>query len=127
MGIINMTSLTSLIFFGTIIILLGIIIDCFYNKSFENSCDINEGFSAIIDSKPVYDSKKRVINYNPSPVSQGYVNKNISFNNKTSEATWVLYQNAKPPAPKKAAYIPLGPVDRRPPPPPPKPVWRPRR
>jgi hypothetical protein len=57
MGIINMTSL---IFFGTIIILLGIIIVCFYNKSFE----INEGFrrnrnpppkpKRIIAEKPVY-------------------------------------------------------------------------
>jgi hypothetical protein len=110
MGIINMTSL---IFFGTIIILLGIIIVCFYNKSFENSIDIKEGFAAIIDSKPVYDSRKNIIYYNPSPVSQGYVNQNIYLNNKApAHAYWILYENAKPPAPKKGAYIPLGPVVR---------------
>jgi hypothetical protein len=123
MGIINTTSL---IFFGTIIILLGIIIVCFYNKSFENSCDINEGFSTIIDSKPVYDSNRRIINYNPSPVSQGYVNQRISLNNRTAQEYWVLYENARPPAPRAAAYIPLGPVDRSTRPPP-APVWRPRR
>ena len=111
MGIINMTSL--IIFFGTIIILLGIIIVCFYNKSFENSSDINEGFAVgIIDSKPYLDSNKRVINYNPSPVSQGYVLVKISRDNKTMEDWWTLYQNAKPPASKKAAYIPQGPVVR---------------
>ena len=105
--------MTSLIFFGTIIILLGIIIVCFYNKSFENSCDINEGFAAIIDSKPVYDSNRKIINYNPSPVSQGYVNQKVYLTtNKTAQEYWVLYQNAKPPAPKKAAYIPLGPVGK---------------
>jgi hypothetical protein len=110
MGIINMTSL---IFFGTIIILLGIIIVCFYNKSFENSCDINEGFAAIIDSKPVYDSKKNVIYYKPDPLSQGYVSKNIYLNNKApAHAYWILYENAKPPAPKKSPYIPLGPVGK---------------
>ena len=74
--------MTSLIFFGTIIILLGIIIVCFYNKSFENSSDIKEGFAAIIDSKPVYDSNKKVITYNPHPTSQGYVNQKIYLNNK---------------------------------------------
>ena len=104
--------MTSLIFFGTIIILLGIIIVCFYNKSFENSSDINEGFAAgIIDSKDYLDSKKRVINYNPSPVSEGYVLTRVSRNNKIEEI-WILYQNAKPPASKKAAYIPQGPVVR---------------
>jgi len=112
MGIINMTSL---IFFGTIIILLGIIIVCFYNKSFENSSDIKEGFAAIIDSKPVYDSNKKVITYNPHPTSQGYVNQKIYLNNQrpyTQHEYWILYEGAKPPAAKKAAYQSLGPVPK---------------
>ena len=111
-----MTNMTSLIFFGTIIILLGIIIVCFYNKSFENSCDINEGFATMIDSKPFYEPywPYRTINYNPSPASQGYVNQKLSINNKYGEY-WVLYQDEKPPAP---AYIPQARVNSstRPPP-----------
>lgn len=68
--------MTSLILFGTIIILLCIIIVCFYNKSFE----INEGFRRskrapprIIDEKPVYyPNGWRVIPYPPQDI-KGYV------------------------------------------------------
>ena len=55
MGIINMTSL---ILFGTIIILLGIIIVCFYNKSFE----INEGFRRNRNPNPPNEEKLPVYN-----------------------------------------------------------------
>ena len=55
MGIINMTSL---IFFGTIIILLGIIIFFFYNKSFE----INEGFRRNRNPPPRPEEKLPVYN-----------------------------------------------------------------
>ena len=87
--------MTSLILFGTIIILLGIIIVCFYNKSFE----INEGFRRnrnppqqpqqpmrILKQKPVHFRNGNEIPYRPNEIS-GYVKERQS----DWKYYWVLY------------------------------------
>jgi hypothetical protein len=84
MGIINMTSL---IFFGTIIILLGIIIVCFYNKSFE----INEGFRYIDKQKAYYTDRGAKIKYNANDI-KGY---EIVYDPWAKKWWWVLYKKTR--------------------------------